>query len=107
MANVRIVNNQSQAFAQNGTSHAQNTVSASAENVIDFTLSAGTTHVKVQFTGADARVTFDGSAPTATKGFIYTNGTGDYWSRNMAVAAKAIRKDATDVVVEIQELNYQ
>jgi len=24
----------------------------------------------------------------------------------MAIAAKAIRKDSTDVVVEIQELNY-
>lgn len=106
MANARIVNTPSQAIPQNSATHAQNTVSNSAEAVVDFTLSSGTTHVLVQFNGADARVTFDGTSPTATKGFVYKDGASAYWTRQMAVAAKAIRKDSTDVVVEIQELNY-
>lgn len=105
MANARIVNTPSQAIPQNSATHAQNTVTTQ-EPVLDFTLSAGTTHVLVQFNGADARVTFDGSTPTATKGFVYKDGASAYWTRQMAIAAKAIRKDSTDVVVEIQELNY-
>ena len=99
MANARIVNTPSQAIPQNSATHAQNTVTTQ-EPVLDFTLSAGTTHVLVQFNGADARVTF------ATKGFVYKDGASAYWTRQMAIAAKAIRKDSTDVVVEIQELNY-
>lgn len=106
MANARIVNTPSQAIPQNSAAHAQNTVSSAAEAVVDFTLAAGTTHVLVQFNNADARVTFDGSSPTATKGFVYPNGASAYWTRQMAIAAKAIRKDSTDVVVELQELNY-
>jgi hypothetical protein len=105
MANARIVNTPSQAIPQNSATHAQNTVTT-AENVIDFTLAAGTTHVLVQFNGADARVTFDGSTPTATKGFVYKDGASAYWTRQMAIAAKAVQKDAGTVVVEIQELNY-
>jgi hypothetical protein len=105
MANARIVNTPSQAIPQNSTTHAQNTITT-AENVLDFTLAADTTHVLVQFNGADARVRFDGTNPTATVGFVYKDGASAYWTRQMAIAAKAIQKDATAVVVEIQQLNY-
>ena len=105
MSNTRIVNTPSQAIPQNNTSHAQNTITT-AENVIDFTLAADTTHVLVQFNGADARVTFDGTNPTSTKGFLYKDGASAYWTRQMAIAAKAVQNAATAVVVEIQQLNY-
>ena len=107
MANARIVNTPSQAIPQSGSTHKQNTVSGTAEAVIDFTLQSDTTHVFVQFTGANARVTLDGTTdPTTSLGFQYPEGSTAYWTRNMAIKAKAIRDDSTDVVVEIQELNY-
>ena len=107
MANSRIVNTPSQAIPQNGATHAQNTISSTAEDIIDFTLQADTTHVFVQFTGANARVTLDGStSPTTSLGFQYPDGSTAYWTRTQALKAKAIRDDSTDVVVEIQELNY-
>jgi len=52
-------------------------------------------------------VTFDGSTnPTTSLGFQYPDGSTAYWTRTMALKAKAIRDDSTDVVVEVQELNY-
>ena len=106
MANARIVNTPSQAIAQGGASHTQRTVSNSAVNVLNHTLQAGTTHALVQFNGADARITFDGTTPTTSKGFLFVNGSTAYWTRQMLAGAKGIRTGATDVVVEIQELNY-
>lgn len=107
MPNARIVNTPSQAIPQTGATHKQNTISSTAESVIDFTLQADTTHVFVQFTAASARVTLDGATdPTTTLGFQYPEGSTAYWTRSMALKAKAIRDDTTDVVVEIQELNY-
>lgn len=103
---ARIVNTPSQAIPQFGASHTQRTISNSAVSVIDHTLNADTTHVLVQFTGANCRVTFDGSNPTDTKGFIYLDNATAYWTRKMAQSAKGIRDDGTDVVCEIQELNY-
>lgn len=106
MANAKIVNTPSQAIPQDATAHTQRTVSSAAVDVINWTLNASTTHVMVQFNGANARVTFDGSTPTATKGFLYTDGGTGYWTRQMASKAKAIRTLSTDVTVEIQELNF-
>lgn len=104
---TRIVNTINQAVPQNGTTHRQNTVSSTAEAILNFTLAARTTHVLVQFNGADARVTFDGATdPTTTLGFLYTDGSSAYLTRDMAINARAIRSSATDVVLEIQELNY-
>jgi len=60
----------------------------------------------MQFNGGNARVTFDGTAPTTSKGFIYPDGSTAYLTKAMASAAKAIRAGATDVIVEIQELNF-
>ena len=107
MANSRIVNTPSQAIPQDGAPHTQRTVGASAVSLIDHTLLADTTHVLLQFTDANCRVTFDGSAPTSIKGFVYLNGSTAYLTRLMASAAKGIRDDATDVILEIQELNFR
>lgn len=106
MANARIVNTPSQAIPQTGATHTQVTISSTASAVCS-SLNADTTHVFVQFTGANARVTFDGSTnPTTSLGFQYPDGSTAYWTRTMALKAKAIRDDSTDVVVEVQELNY-
>ena len=106
MANARIVNTPSQAIPQNSTTHTQVTIGGTAAAVCS-SLNADTTHVFVQFTGANARVTFDGSTnPTSSLGFQYPDGSTAYWTRTMALAAKAIRDDSTDVVVEVQQLNY-
>ena len=107
MANAKIVNTPSQAIPQYGAPHTQVTVGLTAVALLGtLTLNAGTTHVLIQFTGANARVTFDGSTPTTTKGFIYSDGSTAYLTRNMASAAKAIRDDSTNLIVEIQELNF-
>jgi hypothetical protein len=106
MANAKIVNTPSQAVPQDATAHTQRTISSSAVSVINWTLSTYTTHVVVQFNGGNARVTFDGSSPTATKGFLYTDGGTAYWTAQMASRAKAIRANAADVTAEIQELNF-
>lgn len=107
MSNARIVNTPSQAIPQSGTIHRQNTVSGTAEFVVDWTLAVDTQHVLVQVNNADLRVTFDGTTtPTATIGFRYVNGTNAYWTKTMATKAKAIREASTDGVIEFQELNY-
>ena len=107
MANAKIVNTPSQAIPQYGAPHTQVTVSSSAVALLGtLTLNVETTHVLIQFTGANARVTFDGTSPTTSKGFVYSDGSTAYLTRSMASAAKAIRDDSTDVVVEIQELNF-
>lgn len=106
MANAKIVNTPSQAIPQDNAAHTQKTVSGAAVSVITLTFQNDTTHVLVQFNGANCRVTFDGSTPTASKGFLYIDGACAYWTRSMASKAKAIRSSTTDVVVEIQELNF-
>jgi hypothetical protein len=106
MANSKIVNTPSQAIPQSGTSHTQATIAGTAVLIISGSLNANTSHVLMQFNGANARVTFDGSNPTASKGFIYPDGSTAYLTRSMAAAAKAIRGDVTNVTVEIQELNF-
>lgn len=106
MANAKIVNTPSQAIAQAGTVHTQATIGSTAANIFA-SLNANTTHVFIQFTGAGARVTLDGTTtPTTSIGFQYPEGSTAYWSRALALNAKAIRDDSTDVVAEIQELNY-
>lgn len=106
MANAKIVNTPSQAIPQSGAAHTQKTISSSAVAIINGPLNANTSHVLLQFNGANARVTFDGSDPSAAKGFIYPDGATAYLTRSMALAAKSIRAATTDVVVEIQELNF-
>lgn len=104
--NSRIVNTPSQAIIQGGSAHTQRTIAGTAVNVLNHTLQTGTTHILVQFNDADARVTFDGTTPTASLGFLYANSSTAYWTRQMLTGAKAIRTASTSVVAEIQELNY-
>ena len=106
MAASRIVNTPSQAIPQFGASHTQRTISSSSVLVLNHTLQADTTHALVQFNNANVRITFDGNAATTTKGFLYTDGSSAYWTRKMLEAARGIRTASTDVVVEIQELNF-
>ena len=106
MASTRIVNTPSQAIPTYGVVHAQLTVSSTSIPLMSAALNANTTHVLVQFNGANVRVTFDGNAATSTKGFVYVDGSTAYFSARMAAAAKVIRDDSTDAVAEIQELAY-
>jgi len=107
MANSKIVNTPSQAVAQVGTTHTQRTISGTAEFIINFALNANTTHVFIQFTNANARVTLDGTTnPTTSLGFQYPEGSTAYWPRQLALTAKAIQDDATPVICEIQQLNF-
>ena len=106
MPAARIVNTPSQAIPQSGTTHSQVTIGSTAAVILS-SLNADTTHVFVQFTSAGARVTLDGATtPTSTLGFQFPEGSTAYWTRSMALKANAIRDDSTDVVCEIQELNY-
>lgn len=107
MPNARIVNTPSQAIPQNGTLHKQRTVSSTAVDVLNWTLATDTEHLLIQVNGADIRVTFDGTTdPTASKGFRLPANSSAYWTRTMALKAKAIREGSTDAVIEAQELNY-
>lgn len=108
MANSRIVNTPSQAIPQDGGTHTQHTIGSTAAKIsTSLTLQPHTTHVLLQFNGAAARITFDdATTPTATEGFRYVTGTNAYWTKQMFQAANAIREASTDVVVEIQELNF-
>lgn len=107
MANAKIVNTPSQAIAQSGTAHTQRVVNATAATLINWTLNTNTQHVVVQFNGGTTRVTFDGStSPTSSIGFLYLDGGTAYWTRQMAINAKVIRGGATNVIAEIQELNF-
>jgi hypothetical protein len=106
MANSRVTNVSNQAHPQSGSAHTQRTVSSTAVNVLNHTLQTQTAAALVQFNGADVRVTFDGTTPTASLGFKFTDGTSALWSRAMLTGAKGIRTASTDVIVEIQEMNY-
>lgn len=106
--NSRIVNTPSQAIPQSGTTHTQITVGSTAATFASaLTLAANTTHVLLQFNNATARVIFDGATtPDSTTGFRYVTGTNAYWTKKMFNAANAIREGSTDVIVEVQELNF-
>lgn len=106
--NSRIVNTPSQAIPQSGTTHTQITIGSAAGTLqSQLTLADNTTHVLLQFNDATARLTFDGATtPTASVGFRYVTGTNAYWTKKMFNAANAIREGGTDVVVEVQELNF-
>jgi hypothetical protein len=107
MSSVKIANSPAAAIPQNGAAHAQRTISSTALLIIDGTLNASTTQVLVQFNGANCRVTFDGTTPTTSLGFLYVDGSSAYLSREMAIGAKAIRTASTDVIAEIQQLNFK
>lgn len=108
MANARIVNTPNQAIPARTASHTQLTVSSSVVDLSgQYTIPSTATHILVQTTGANARVTFDNdTAPTATKGFRLLKDSTVYWTPQMWNAAQVIREGATDIVLEVQALNF-
>lgn len=108
MANARIVNTPNQAIPANGAVHTQITISSSAVDVsAQYAIPATATHILVQVTGANVRVTFDGStAPTASKGYRLLNDATVYWTPTMWNTAQMIREGSTDAVLEVQALNF-
>lgn len=108
MANARIVNTPNQAIPANGASHTQITVSSSAVDLsAQYAIPATATHILVQVTGGNGRVTFDGAtAPTSTKGFRLVVDATVYWTPKMWEAAQMIRESTTDLVLEVQALNF-
>ena len=108
MANARIVNTPNQAIPARTASHTQLTVSSTAVNLsAQYTVPSTATHILVQVTDANARVTFDNATdPTATVGFRLIQDGTVYWTPQMWNAAKVIREGTTDVVLEVQALNF-
>lgn len=49
-------------------------VSTSSADIKTFTLPRGTSHVEIQVEDVNARITYDGSAPSATNGFLFIAG---------------------------------
>lgn len=108
MANARIVNTPNQAIPARTASHTQITVSSSAVHVsAEYAIPSTATHVLVQVTGANVRITFDGTtAPTASKGYRLISDATVYWTPQMWNAAQIIREGSTDAVLEVQALNF-
>lgn len=104
MSNVRITNTATQVIRQAGTTHKQRTVSTTALDLLADATDPLTRYVCMQVTGDAIRVTFDGTNPTSTKGFLYPVGTKEYMTPILAKSAKAIRVTG-DAVVELQEMN--
>jgi hypothetical protein len=109
MSTTRIQNTQSELFATQGVAHRQRTVSSTAVDLINSVpLNSKTTHVLVQFTGATARLTLDGSTtPTATLGFQYVAGSSALFAALEFPMIRAIREAETDVVAIIQEMTFR
>ena len=103
---VRVQNFLSVAVPQYGVAARSVTAGAAASNLIVAALNIQTQAIYFTVTGANARVTFDGSTPTATNGHQIIAGTSDAWSPIMAASAKIIREGATDAVFYITEINY-
>jgi len=90
-----------------GVSDRAVTAGAVAGPLIVAALNENTQVVYWTLTGANARVTFDGSAPTASNGHQYANGASGEWSPIRAQAARIIREAGTDAVFHITEMNYR
>lgn len=74
-------------------------VSSSSVQLATGTWSNSTQTVIVQAQGADVRVRFDGTAPTASVGILMLAGDPFEWSVGRAKAARFIRSSSTDAVV--------
>lgn len=83
------------------------TAGAAASAFIVDALNEQTLVVYWTLTGANARVTFDGSDPTASNGHQYVNGATGEWHPIRAQAAKIIREAGTDAVFHVTEMNYR
>lgn len=107
MRSNAIINASNGVSATAGTTHEQNTISSTAEDVKNQATVLDTKQVFVQFTNAGARVTFDGATdPTTSLGISYSTGATALWSKVQFEKAKAIRSGATDCVIEYQEMTF-
>jgi hypothetical protein len=93
-------------LVSNGTQADQRLeVNATTGGVQFAALHANTTHVYWSCEDAQCRVTFDGSAPTATNGHIINPGDLGVWSKGLAAAAKFIRTGATSATIHASQMN--
>ena len=105
MSNARITNGPMQLIPNGTVAMRYVTVSSSSVNVINTTpLDTYTSHVWVTVTGANIRITTDGSNPTASQGHQITAGSTMIWSAAMARAVKAIREGGVDATLTISGL---
>ena len=95
----------STALQPNGTQADQAlTVDATVGGVQFAAFHADTTHVFWTCETAQCRVTFDGTAPTATNGHVIDPGDSGTWRKELAVAAKWIRTGATSAAIAASQL---
>jgi len=106
MSVVRISNQMSTAVPVNGVSGRTVTAATAAASLIVAPLNEQTQGIYWSITGANARVTFDGTTPTSTLGHQLVNGDEGIWSPTLANAAKIIREASTDAPIYITEINY-
>ena len=62
-----------------------------------------TRYVVLDIQGADVRVTYDGTAPTASKGHILFAGRSYTWSKVAANQALVINTGSTNAIIHISE----
>ena len=67
------------------------------------TLHTATRFVIVRVETAPLRITFDGTAPSSTKGFSYDAGYSLLISKAQAEQAKLIRADTTNAAIQVQQ----
>lgn len=107
MASVYQVNVQSSLVPVSGVTDRAETAGAAASAFLGSALNDGTLVVYWTLTGANARVTFDGSDPTASNGHQYVNGATGEWHPIRAQSARMIREAGTDAVFHITEMTYR
>lgn len=89
----------------NGTVAGQDlAVSGTAGGVQWAAFDEDTSHIFWQCQGAEVRVTFDGTAPTASHGLLLSVGDAGIWSTDLAEAAKFIRAGSSNAVLYCQEM---
>jgi hypothetical protein len=70
-------------------------------------LNAQTTHVLITVDGEPVRVTFDGSAPTATNGHYWPAGKEEVLTKELAALMRVIRQTAAGTAnVHASELTF-
>jgi len=71
------------------------------------TLDSATTHIYVNFSGADAYVDFTGGTAASTRASaVFADGSHGIWSADLFTGTTALRTASTDVSVYITELCF-
>jgi hypothetical protein len=76
------------------TAPQQLTVSSSAVSLTSTTWLPADAYFLIEVQSNSMYVSFDGTTPSVTNGFIYTSGTREVWSSKRAAAAKFIQVSA-------------